>query len=457
MKSLELKKDIHWVGALDPNLRIFDIIMYTPYGTTYNSYVVKGSEKTAIFETVKVEFFEEYISRLNDLGVDTKKIDYIVVDHTEPDHAGSVAKILELSPNAKVVGSSIAIKFLKKITNTEFEYITVGDGDTLSLGNKTLQFISAPFLHWPDSIYTYIQEDEVLVTCDSFGSHYSSPSIINSKIENEEHYMDALKYYYDCIFGPYKPYVLKAIDKIKDLKIDMICPGHGPVLVENPMKIVETYKEWSTPIPKRADGKKIVTIPYVSAYGYTEQIAQKIARGIESCGNIEVRLFNVTYSEMGDIIGSIGESDGLLCGSPTIVGELLEPIRDILSKLNPVVHGGKLAAAFGSYGWSGEAIPRMETRFKELNLKIYGPSLKINFKASDSELQEAFDFGVGFGETLLGNKEFTPYVDNKSDIKEISGDGELKLWKCVICGEIFEAEVVPEICPVCGAGSDQFI
>ena len=457
MKSLELKKDIHWVGALDPNLRIFDIIMYTPYGTTYNSYVVKGSEKTAIFETVKVEFFEEYISRLNDLGVDTKKIDYIVVDHTEPDHAGSVAKILELSPNAKVVGSSIAIKFLKKITNTEFEYITVGDGDTLSLGNKTLQFISAPFLHWPDSIYTYIQEDEVLVTCDSFGSHYSSPSIINSKIENEEHYMDALKYYYDCIFGPYKPYVLKAIDKIKDLKIDMICPGHGPVLVENPMKIVETYKEWSTPIQKRSDGKKIVTIPYVSAYGYTEQIAQKIARGIESCGNIEVRLFNVTYSEMGDIIGSIGESDGLLCGSPTIVGELLEPIRDILSKLNPVVHGGKLAAAFGSYGWSGEAIPRMETRFKELNLKIYGPSLKINFKASDSELQEAFDFGVGFGETLLGNKEFTPYVDNKSDIKEISGDGELKLWKCVICGEIFEAEVVPEICPVCGAGSDQFI
>ncbi|GAB6168516.1 FAD-dependent oxidoreductase [Clostridium carnis] len=456
MKSLKLKNDIHWVGALDPNLRIFDIIMYTPYGTTYNSYVVKGSEKTAVFETVKVEFFDQYIDRLTDLGIDTKKIDYIVLDHTEPDHAGSVAKLLELSPNAKIVGSAVAIKFMKKIANRDFESITVGDGDTISLGNKTLQFISAPFLHWPDSMYTYIPEDEVLVTCDSFGSHYSSPAILNNKIENQEHYMEALKYYFDCIFGPYKPYVLKAINKIKDLKIDMICPGHGPVLVDNPMEIVEIYKKWSTPAEPLKDGKKIVTIPYVSAYGYTEQLAKEIAKGIEASGNVEVRLFNAIHHEMSEIIGSIGESDGILCGSPTIVGELLEPIRDILSKLNPVVHGGKLSAAFGSYGWSGEAIPRMETRFKELNMKVYGPSLKINFKASDDELKHAYEFGLGFGETLVGTKKFVPF-NNNSTIQEISGDGELKLWKCVICGEIFEAEVVPEVCPVCGAGSDQFI
>ncbi|MEG1483288.1 FprA family A-type flavoprotein, partial [Clostridium sp.] len=390
MRSLEIKKDIHWVGALDPNLRIFDIIMYTPYGTTYNSYVVKGSEKTAIFETVKVQFFDEYISRLKDLGVNPNEIDYIVIDHTEPDHAGSVSKLLELSPNAKIVGSPVAINFLKKIANCEFEYIAVGDGDSLSLGNKTLQFISAPFLHWPDSMYTYVVEDEVLITCDSFGSHYSSPEVFNNKIESQENYMEALKYYFDCIFGPYTPYVLKAINKIKDLKIDVICPGHGPVLVDNPMKIVELYKEWSTPVVKEAAAKKIVTIPYVTAYGYTEQLANQIAKGIESIGNIEVRLFNVIEHDMADIIASIGSSDGILCGSPTIVAELLEPIRDVLSKLNPVVHGGKLAAAFGSYGWSGEAIPRMESRLKELNMNIYGPSLKINFKANDNELETAY-------------------------------------------------------------------
>ncbi|VYU59566.1 MBL fold metallo-hydrolase [Clostridium tertium] len=456
MKSLELKKDIHWVGALDPNLRIFDIIMYTPYGTSYNSYVVKGSKKTAVFETVKVEFFDQYIERLKNLDVDITKIDYIVVDHTEPDHAGSVAKLLEISPNAKVVGSAPAIRFMKKIANRDFQSITVGDGDTISLGNKTLEFISAPFLHWPDSIYTYIPEDDVLITCDSFGSHYSSEAIINSKVESKENYMDALKYYFDCIFGPYKPYVLKAIKKIENLDIDMILPGHGPVLVENPWEIVEYYRTWSTPEEVPADAKKFVTIPYVSAYGYTESLAKEIARGIEAAGNIEVRLFNIIHHEIGDIVNSIGESEGLLCGSPTIVGELLEPVRDVLSKLNPVVHGGKLCAAFGSYGWSGEAIPRMEARLKELNMKSYGPSLKINFKPSDDELNEAFEYGLGFGEVLLGQKEPINEAPKTEEITPSTGGG-LKLWKCVICGEIFESETVPEICPVCGAGSDQFV
>ncbi|MBE6055059.1 MAG: MBL fold metallo-hydrolase [Clostridium sartagoforme] len=459
MKSLKLKEDIHWVGALDPNLRVFDIIMYTPYGTSYNSYVVKGSEKTAVFETVKVEFFDQYIERLKDLDIDVSKIDYIVVDHTEPDHAGSVAKLLEISPNAKVVGSAPAIKFLRKIANRNFESITVGDGDTLGLGNKTLQFISAPFLHWPDSIYTYIPEDEVLITCDSFGSHYSSEAVLNSNVENKENYMDALKYYFDCIFGPYKSYVLSAIKKIENLKIDMILPGHGPVLVENPMEIVEYYRTWSTPIIPSSNESKIVTIPYVSAYGYTASLAKKIAEGIEASGNIKVRLFNAIENELGDIVNSIGESDGFLCGSPTIVGELLEPIRDILSKLNPIIHGGKLAGAFGSYGWSGEAIPRMETRMKELNMKLC-PSLKINFKPSDDELNEAFEYGMNFGRMLLGEKEVpTEPVAKEKETKESNNTskGGLRLWKCVICGEIIESETIPEYCPVCGAGSDAFI
>lgn len=461
MKSLELKKDIHWVGALDPNLRVFDIIMYTPYGTSYNSYVVKGSEKVAVFETVKAQFFDQYIERLKDLDIDISKIDYIVVDHTEPDHAGSVAKLLEISPNAKVVGSAPAIKFMKEIANREFESIVVGDGDTIGLGNKTLQFISAPFLHWPDSIYTYIPEDEVLITCDSFGSHYSSEAVINSNVENKQNYMDALKYYFDCIFGPYKSFVLKAIKKIENLKIDMILPGHGPVLVENPMEIVEYYRTWSTARIPSANEKKVVTIPYVSAYGYTASLAKKIAEGIEASGNIEVRLFNVIEHELSDIVSSISESDGFLCGSPTIVGELLEPIRDVLSKLNPVIHGGKLAAAFGSYGWSGEAIPRMETRLKELNMKLY-PSLKINFKPSDDELNDTFEFGLNFGKVLLGEKEL-PVEDknivpeNKENNTSTESKGGLKLWKCVICGEIIESETVPEYCPVCGAGSEAFI
>lgn len=456
MKSLKVKNDVYWVGALDPDLRIFDIIMYTPYGTTYNSYVVKGSEKVALFETVKVTFFDDYLAKLKELDIDITKIDYIVVDHTEPDHAGSVAKILELSPKAKVVGSPTAIKFMKQIANTEFDYIAVGDGDSISLGNKTLKFIAAPMLHWPDSMYTYIEEDKMLVTCDSFGSHYCLDDVLNSKIDNQANYMEALRYYFDCIMGPYKPYVLKALDKIKDLEIETICPGHGPVLVEKPLDIVELYREWSTPAVKTTTTKK-VTIPYVSSYGYTEEMAKTLAKGIESRGDIEVKLYNIIYSEMGDILADIADSEGLLFGSPTIVGELLEPVRDLLSKLNPTVHGGKLAAAFGSYGWSGEAVPRMITRLKELRMKVFEDGFKVNFKPSNKDLELAFEYGAKFGDTLKGNIPFKEITKKATTIEEIPTDGSSKLWKCVVCGEIFEDTIAPEICPVCGAGRDQFI
>lgn len=401
MKALEIKKDIYWVGALDPNLRIFDIIMYTPFGTTYNSYVVKGSEKVAVFETVKEKFFDEYLDRLKDLDVKIENIDYIILDHTEPDHAGSVAKLLDISKNAKVVGSGNAIRFMKAIANRDFEYIEVKDGDTLSLGNKTLKFISAPFLHWPDSMYTYLVEDNMLVTCDSFGSHYCSEQVFNDLNPSDKDYNEALRYYFDCIMGPFKPYVLKAIDKIKDLKLDIICPGHGPVLRENPLKIVELYKEWSTPSPIN---KPKVTICYVSAYGYTEQLANKIADGIASKLDITIEKFDVIHHKIEDIMSSVESSQGLLFGSPTIVSDALKPIMDILLNLNPIVHGGKVAAAFGSYGWSGEAVGNIEARLKQLRMNILSPGLKINFKPSDTELNSAFEFGQNFALKLFESK-----------------------------------------------------
>lgn len=404
MKSLEIKKDIYWVGALDPDLRIFDIIMYTPYGTTYNSYVVKGSEKVAVFETVKEKFFDEYLERLKSLNIDITNIDYIIVDHTEPDHAGSVAKLLDLSPGAKVVGSAPAIKFMKKIANKPFESITVNEGDTLSLGNKTLRFISAPFLHWPDSIYTYIPEDATLFTCDSFGSHYCSENVFNDLNPNEERYMEALKYYYDVIMGPFKPHMLKALDKIKDLKIDMICTGHGPVLRENPQKIIELYRKWSTKEPL-TDGINRVTISYVSAYGYTEELAYKIAEGIKSAGDFEVKLYDIIHHDMEEIVKDIDKSDGILFGSPTINADLLEPVRNLLTKLNPIVHGGKVAGAFGSYGWSGEAVPQIDTRLKELRMKLAAPGLRIVFKPSEEDLENAFNYGKTFGERIIAEVE----------------------------------------------------
>lgn len=439
LKSLELKKDLYWVGSLDPSLRVFDIIMYTPYGTTYNSYVLKAKEKTILFETVKAKHFDSYLARLESLNIDLEKIDYIVVSHTEPDHAGSVERMLKLSPKAKIIASQNAINYLKEIVNCDFDYIKVEDNDELKIENKTLKFYSVPLLHWPDTIYTYIEEDQVLVTCDSFGSHYSCEGVVNTKIENKEHYMEALRYYYECIMGPFKPYVLKAIDKIMDLKLDMICPGHGPVLIENPREIVNIYEKWSK--EEIVVPRKDITICYVSAYGYTEELAENIKKGIEEHSDYNVVMYDVIKHDINEILNSITHSQGVLFGTPTINGDALKPIWDILVNLNPIVHGMKVASSFGSYGWSGEGIPNVMERLRQLRMKTID-SLIVNFKPSETDLYEA---------QLLGKR----FVEKT--IKAHTKKEGTKKWKCVICNEVFDGDEAPDVCPVCGAKYDQFI
>ena len=208
---LSITPDFYWLGALDPSLRTFDIVMETEFGTTYNAYLLKGTEGVALFETVKDKFFDTYFDKLKTL-VSLEDIKYIIVDHTEPDHAGSVAKLLPYTPHATVVGSAAAIKYMGEIINAPFKSLVVKDKDTLSLGNKTIHFLSVPQLHWPDTMYSYVEEDQLLITCDSFGAHYSDERIFKSKLDThlEADYDSAYKYYYDMIMGPFKPFVLKA-------------------------------------------------------------------------------------------------------------------------------------------------------------------------------------------------------------------------------------------------------
>lgn len=396
----KLNEDIYSVGVQDPNLRIFDIVMYTKYGTTYNSYLIKGSEKIALIENVKYKFFDQFLDNLKSV-VDPTKIDYLIINHTEPDHSGSIERLLDLNPDIKIFGSSAAIKFLKKITNKRFDSEIVKDGQIISLGNKTLKIINAPFLHWPDSIYTYLMEDKILFTCDSFGCHYSTENLdINWIMEKDkEGFMDAYKYYYDVIMSPFKTYVLQAIEKIKDLEIDIIATGHGPILTNYKDELVNLYKSWSEELISQPE-KPYVVIAYVSAYGYTEMIANKIADGIKEKG-IEAQIFNVIEHKMEDILSKIYKAKGVLFGSPTINSDAILPIYEILIRLNPIIHGGKVAGAFGSYGWSGEAVTNIESRLKQLKLKVVEPGLKINFKPNEEELKKAYEFGILIAEKVL--------------------------------------------------------
>lgn len=439
MKALKLRENFYWTGIVDADLRVFDIIMYTEFGTTYNSYVLKTGDKTVLFETAKEKFFDDYLEKLKEI-TDVESIDYLVVEHTEPDHAGSVERLLDLNPGMKIIATGCALGFLKEIVNRDFTGISARDNMTMKIGDRTLRFLFVPNLHWPDTMYTYIEEEQILVTCDSFGSHYGFDDVLLSKVTDWEGYMRATKYYYDNIIGPFKPFMLKALERVRELDISMICTGHGPVIDDKIDFILNTYEEWSTVV--NPNPKKTVIMPYVSAYGYTKSLAEKIAEGIRASGDIDVRAYDMVEADQAKVLEELGFADGILFGSPTIVGEALKPIWDLTTSIFAGTHGGKLASAFGSYGWSGEAVPHLIERLKQLNMKVT-EGFRVRFKPDENQLQDAFDYGFNFG-CLLQEKE------NPKKKK-----GARTLVKCLVCGAVFDSSI--DICPVCGVGPENFV
>lgn len=412
MQTVELREGFYWTGILDTDLRVFDIIMHTEFGTTYNSYVWKAGGKVVLFETAKAAFFEEYLEKLKEV-IDVTAIDYLVMSHTEPDHAGSLERLLDYSPQMEILATGCALGFLKEIANREFRGMAVKDGQELEIGGKTLRFLQVPNLHWPDTMYTYLPEEGILVTCDSFGAHYCLPEVVSDAIRQEEDYQEALKYYFDNIIGPFKPFMRKALDKIEPLAISMLCTGHGPVLVgERVGQVQRQYREWS----EQAGERKSVVIAYVSAYGYTGMLAEKIAEGIRSAGEeterpgnigdnsgLAVEVFDMVTADSDEVARRLASADGILLGTPTILGDALKPIWELTLTMTPTTHGGKHAAAFGSYGWSGEGVPNLTERLKQLKMKVT-EGLRVRFKPGETDLQAAYEYGRQFGERVLGTK-----------------------------------------------------
>lgn len=394
MKAVKVTDKIYWVGVQNPDLRVFDVIMKTNWGTSYNSYLIRGSKKTALIDAVKDSFGEEQLCRIN--GVcDPAGIDYIICNHTEPDHSGSLARLLDTAPGAKVVCSRPASIFLKEIVNRDMDFIIAEDGLEIDLGGLTLRFISAPFLHWPDSIFTYVKEEEFLSTGDVFGFHFSAENVFDDLTPLTGEMIESQKYYYDVIMSPFAPYVLKAADKIKDLKIKIIGPSHGPVLRSDPWEAVERYCKWARPVIN--DPKKVF-IGYVSCYGYTKQLAQKICEAAQAAG------FTVELADISDIGAQaaaerIQASDAFAIGSPTLNRDVLKPAWDVLTSLCPMIVKGKKAVVFGSFGWSGEAAKYMEQRLKNLEVNVVA-SATAKLKPSEKELDAAREAGRILAESI---------------------------------------------------------
>lgn len=399
-RILEVKPDVQWIGVLDEDIVTFDVVMETKYGTSYNSYFI-DADKKAIVETSKEKFWEAYEKKIRKL-TDPKEIEYIILNHTEPDHSGNLGKLLSIAPNATVVGSGNAIRYLKDLMGPEFPHIIVKDGHSLDLGNKTLRFISAPNLHWPDSIYTYLEEDKLLFTCDSFGAHYCDERMFDDLVD-EEQFDDAFKYYFDVILKPFSKFMLKAIDKIQGLEIDAICTGHGPILRSNWKKYVDLSEKWATEFVRQPD-HEFVFVPYVSAYNKTGMLAEKIAEGIRAAGQIEVVVSDIEHAGLGDLESNMTKSTGVVVGSPVINQNILLPVYKLFAVISPLRDKGKLAGGFGSYGWSGENENLIREGLSNLKMKYFEQGVFVKFSPDREDLEKAYNYGMAFGKELLKDK-----------------------------------------------------
>ncbi len=397
-KILDVTPDVKWIGILDHDIVTFDIVMETEFGTTYNSYFI-NAEKKAIVETTKARFWDTWLEKIRAVA-DPSEISYIILDHTEPDHSGNLENLLRLAPDAIVVGSGNAIRYLEDIVSIPFKSMKVKDGDTLDLGNKTLKFISAPNLHWPDTIYTWLEEDRVLFTCDSFGAHYCTREMFDDLVGN---YDESFKYYFDVILKPYSKFMLKAIEKIRPLDISVIATGHGPILRSDWKKYVDLSEKYSREyLAGYAPEGKNVLITFVSAYGYTKQMAEHIAEGIrEADGEIKVEIADIELLPLGELDSMLVRSNALLVGSPTINQNTLLPVYKLFAVINPIRDKGKLAASFGSYGWSGEAVKIIEGNLKTLKLKVIEDGYSGKFFPHADKINELREFGRKFGGRLL--------------------------------------------------------
>jgi len=401
--AVAIAPGVHWVGALDPSMRNFDIILRTANGTSYNAYTVRGSRGIAVVDTVKDSHADDFFRRLESVaGYD--EIRAIVLNHLEPDHSGALPELLRRAPQAPLYISFQARNMLKGIIDDR----TLGDrlrcvntGDGVDLGDRSLRFFNTPYLHWPDTQCTYLEEDAVLFSGDFLGCHFCDPRLFNDAVGDFRFSFD---YYYAHIMRPFRDHVIQALNLLESLPLSLVAPAHGPILRESPHDYLTRYRTLSASNLHGAESRTLLVF-YISAYGATRRMAEEVAAGAEEVGDVRVSLYDIEGSEPGPFVDLIEEADGLAFGSPTINGDAVKPVWDLLSSLTVVNVKGKLGAAFGSYGWSGEAVPMVEDRLRRLKLRVPVPGVKARLRPTDDELAACRDLGRQTALHLVGRAE----------------------------------------------------
>jgi flavorubredoxin len=379
----EITEGIHWVGAIDWNIRNFHGYI-THRGTTYNAYLIVD-DKIALVDTVKAPFFPEMMHRIREI-VDPGEIDYLISNHTEPDHSGSIRKVLEFAENAELIASEFGTKGLRSYYGDDLECTSIKEKPSVSLGERTLNFVPIPMVHWPDSMVTYVPEEKLLLSNDAFGQHLASSKRFDDEVDQAVLMREATTYYANIVM-PLWMSVSRAFKALEGVDVEIIAPSHGIIWRSNSRMILEAYQRW---VEGRTEKKAVIV--YDTMWGSTEKVAKALAEGISSEGAV-VNLYRLRDTHNSDVIAQILEAKAVLVGSPTLNNGLFPPVASFLAYMKGLKPRNKIGAAFGSYGWGGGAKRAAEAEMKAAGVELLDSDLDYNYRPTDAELKEAVEFG----------------------------------------------------------------
>ena len=362
MEARKIKEGIYWVGAVDWDRRMFDDLIPLPDGTSYNTFLIQGSEKTVLIDTVDTTMSHVMLERLNQLG--TEHIDYIIINHAEQDHSGTLPKIIKRYPKTQVVCTSKCKEMLVDLLLVPHDrFLTVEDGDTLSLGDRTLEFIHTPWVHWPETMLTYLREDEILFACDLFGSHLATTDLY---VTDEGRVYEAAKRYYAEIMMPFRKIIQKHLKKVQGYKISLIAPSHGP-MYDRPEFILDSYQDWIFNKPKN-----IVVLPYISMHGTTREMVNYLVDALTEKG-VSVEQFNLAVTDIGKLAMALVDAATIVIGSPIVLTGAHPNVVYATYLANALRPKVKFVSIIGSYGWGGKMVEQLANLIPNLKVEILDP------------------------------------------------------------------------------------
>ncbi|HCC55298.1 MAG TPA: MBL fold metallo-hydrolase [Desulfobulbaceae bacterium] len=395
MAAIEIKKDIYWVGAVDWNIRDFHGYS-TDKGTSYNAYLIKD-EKIALFDTVKKELKGDLIHHLYQVLGDPSKIDYIIVNHVEMDHSGSLRELIDLIKPEKIFCSPMGKKaLLEHFHREDWPYQVVATGDFISLGTRTVQFLETKMLHWPDSMFSYIPEDKLLISSDAFGHHWATSERFDDEVDSHELMMHASKYYANILMI-FSPIVQKLLAQLKDLglQIEMIAPDHGVIWRTSPETIMVAYDRWS-----QSETKNKAVIIYDTMWDSTEKMAKALLNSLQREGITQIKLLHARKNHRSDIMSEVLDARAVILGSPTLNNNIMPAMADIITYMKGLRPKDKIGAAFGSFGWSGEAVKHLTGHMTDMGFAIVGEGVKIKNVPTHESLEACSELGRMVAEAM---------------------------------------------------------